>query len=309
MLNLDQSIEKLADIFNKIPFKDLNFYRNGFKVQNWLGDEKDDVMICVLKSKHTQEDYHRQNYFFFNYAYKNNYEALSQKYNNLIEIKENECYFSQPDCGYAININNVDSDSIIVGVLIKKEAFFKEYLTIIASSDTLFNFFLTPEKNNFSEEFIKLDFSKDKTMRKLLDLMTVEYANEDNQEILKSYTLSLLLLIARAYKRSKIKTTNVKLIDEILQYIGQSPDNLSLQELADYFGYHPNYISNLIHKKTGKKFSELKIDSRMQKAKMLLSSTSLSVEDISNLLGYSDPSNFYKQYKKYYKVSPREKVA
>lgn len=306
-MNLKESIEKLADQFNKIPFKDLTFYKNKYKVQKWLGKENDDIMICLLKSKNTQEDYHRQDYFFFNYAYKNNYKALSQKYNNLIEIKENECYFSQPDCGYAININNIDKDSIIVGVLIKKDIFFKEYLSIIASNDTLFNFFLIPEKNDFSEEFIKLDFSNDNSMKNLLNLMIVEYANEDNQEILKSYTLSLLLLISRAYKKEKNKTTNIELIDKIIQYINQNSEDVSLQEIANYFGYHPNYISNMIHKKTGKKFSDIKIESKMKKSKILLDNTTLSVEEISDILGYSDPSNFYKTFRKFYKTSPREK--
>lgn len=304
-MKLEESIEKLAKEFNQIPFQKLTSYVNGQKMQTWLGKKEDDVMICLLKSKNTAEDYHRQDYFFFNYAYQNSYKALSQKYNNLIDIKENECYFSQPDCGYAINIHNISSDTIIVGVLIKKQVFFKEYLSVIAKDDTLFNFFLIPEKNNFSEEFIKLDFKKDKTVQNLLNLMIMEYADKDNQEILKSYTLSLLLLLAREYRKENPESQRKELIEEIKEYVNTNSDTLSLEELASHFHYHPNYISSFIHKKTGKRFSDLILEKKMRRAKMLLDNTSLSIEDISDLLGYADTSNFYKTFKKYYGLTPR----
>lgn len=303
-MNLDESINKLSNEFNNIPFKDLTFIKDGYKVQKWLGKDKDSITICVLKSKKNIEDYHKQDYFFFNYAYKGNYKALSLKYNNLIDINEDECYFSQPDCGYAININNIDKETIIVGVLIKKEIFFKEYLSIIANDNILFNFFINPEKNNFSEEYIKIDFKNNKEIKNLLNLMIIEYVNYDNQEILKSYTLSLLLLISREYNKNN-KETNIDLTDQIIQYINKNSDTITLNKIATYFGYHPNYISSLIHKKTGKKFNDIIIDSKMRKAKILIDNTSLSNEEISDILGYSDPSNFYKIFKKYYNITPR----
>ena len=47
-------------------------------------------MMCVFKGREIHEPFHRQDFFFINYAWKNSYEALSAKYNNLITIQENE---------------------------------------------------------------------------------------------------------------------------------------------------------------------------------------------------------------------------
>lgn len=303
-MQLDEAIDQLAGEFAQIDFNGLTYSRGGHRVQRWLGKPEDDVMICLLRSHHTAEDYHKQDYFFFNYAYKGSYQALSQKYNNLIALREDECYFSQPECGYSINVSST-TDTIIIGVLIKKNTFFKEYLSVIATDSALFNFFLTPEKNSFAEEFIKLDFSSDMTVRRLLELMVVEYASHDDQEVLKSYTMSLLLLIMRKYAELS-STAAISQIDKIRRYISQNDANISLKAVARHFGYHPNYLSRLIHAKTGQKFSDLVLDSRMSKAKTMLAGTSLSIEDISTILGYSDTSNFYKAFKRAYGTTPRK---
>ena len=46
----------------------------------------------------------------------------------------------------------------------------------------------------------------------------------------------------------------------------------------------------------------------MERAVLLMKSTTLSIEDISAMLGYSNTSNFYKAFKEYYRKTPREFV-
>ena len=83
-------------------------------------------------------------------------------------------------------------------------------------------------------------------------------------------------------------------------------DVVTLKEIAERFNYHPNYISTLLHRSTGRKFSEILLEKRMARAILLMKNTSLSVEEIAAMLGYSDQSSFYKAFKNYYHVSPRE---
>ena len=87
-------------------------------------------MICVFKGKQIQEPFHRQDFFFINYAYKNSYQALSEKNNNLITINEKECYIGQPYSGYALRADS-NEDVVIIGVLIRKDSFFREYLPMV----------------------------------------------------------------------------------------------------------------------------------------------------------------------------------
>lgn len=47
----------------------------------------------------------------------------------------------------------------------------------------------------------------------------------------------------------------------------------------------------------------------MKRAVILLKETDLSVEEISLMLGYSNSSNFYKAFKEYYHLTPREFIS
>ncbi len=44
----------------------------------------------------------------------------------------------------------------------------------------------------------------------------------------------------------------------------------------------------------------------MERAGILLKGTSLPIEEIALMLGYSNSSNFYKAFREYYHMSPRE---
>ena len=65
------------------------------------------------------EPFHRQDFFFINYVYKNSYQTLSAKYNNLIVIEEDECYIGQPYSGYALRKEKGSEAVVIFGVLIQ----------------------------------------------------------------------------------------------------------------------------------------------------------------------------------------------
>lgn len=306
---LKKSIDKLsADFPNlKWSYKIQTVNREQERVQNWLGEDNEDIMVCVLKDIKVQEEFHRQDYFFINYAYKNSYIAQSYKFNNEITINENECYIGQPFSGYAIK-TMPDTPPFIVGILIKKELFYKEFLTVISGEPDIFRFFITTQTNKFSDEFLHFSFLKNSVFKNILDLMIIEYANkgENSQMLLKYYTESLLVQIARRYKELNPVTKNLKLSDKILIYMEEHSETATLGDISARFSYHPNYISALLKEETGKTFTEHLLDIRMNKALMLLKGTSLSIEKISAMLGYTNHSNFYKAFKSYYGKSPRE---
>ena len=309
---LNMAIEKLAVEFSAL---DLTFHemadgKEGDVTSYWPGAENEDVLVCVFKGTRIEEPFHRQDFFFINYAYRNSYQALSAKYNNTVTIRENECYIGQPYSGYALCCDNAE-EAIIIGVLIRKDAFFREYLSLVYADAELFRFFIEPQTNRFSDEFIHLTMTKDHAIRALLELMIIEYADrrEDTQQVLKALLQALLLQIARRYRISRADDEpHVSLSAQIVRYIGDHSDTVTLGELSARFSYHPNYISALLPRETGKKFSELLLEKRMERAALLLRNTSLSIEEIAAMLGYSNHSNFYKAFKEYYHTSPREYV-
>ena len=306
---LNLAINKLGIEFGSL---DLSFHqmkngKPGDITSYWPGDENEDVLVCVFKGKEISEPFHRQDFFFINYAYDGSYQALSEKYNNLITIGEDECYIGQPYSGYALRANS-DTEITIVGILIRKDSFFHEYLPTVYTDAELFRFFIEPQSNKFSDEFIHLSVTKDHAIRTLLELMIMEYADrkDDTQRILKAMLQTLMLEIARRYKIKKAGSTHKSLSDRILEYMDDHSDVVTLKDIAARFGYHPNYISTLLHRNTGRKFSEILLEKRMARAVLLMKNTTLSVEEIAAMLGYCDQSSFYKAFKGYYHTSPRE---
>ena len=280
------------------------------KMSQWQGDPNEDIIIVAFKGRHISEPFHRQDFFFIDYAYHLDYNALSSKYDNLITVREGDCYIGQPFSGYALKGDSTDDDIIMIGVHIKKEAFFREYLPALSQDPDMFRFFLDPQTDKFSDEFIHLSFEKTSPVRSLLEMMVIEYADkkEDTQLILKPMVLALFMHIARRYRLEKSDIKAATLSESIVGYINSHPESVTLKDIAAHFSYHPNYVSSLLHKELGKTFSEIVLERRMDRALIMLKGTTLSIEEISSMLGYTNTSNFYKAFRAYYGKSPREYI-
>ena len=311
MPDIHQALEKLGADFSSL---DLTFHpmegaREGDVTSFWPGPEQDDALVCVFKGTKIEEPFHRQDFFFMNYAYQNSYQAFSGKNNNAITILENECYIGQPYSGYALRCDN-EEETVIIGVLIQKDAFFHEYLSLVYEDADLFRFFIEPTSNRFSDNIIHLPATQDHAIRALLEMMVIEYADRkaDTQRMLKSLLHTLILQIARRYQLAYTKQTSDSITVKIVRHINDHSDTVTLNSLSKAFSYHPNYISALLPRETGKTFTEILLEKRMERAAMLIRNTTLTIEEIAAMLGYSHQSNFYKAFKSYYKVSPREWV-
>lgn len=302
--DVDKAIKKLGQDFPHLKWDFSPMPGSSDLVSHWLGDESEEVMVNVFYGKRINEQFHRQDFFFIHFAYRGDYDALSAKYNNRITIKEGSCYIGQPYSGYAAKRES-DEECIIIGVLIKK-TFIREFLNALSADTDMLRFFLEPQKNCYSDKFIHLDIPETSPIWKLLGLMALEYANktEDSQKILKPMVMSLAMYLAVEYKRQNLPVGN-NLSDKLTGYIETNADIVTLKSMAAHFGYHPVYLSRLLPEKTGKTFSELQLEARMHRAEPLLKHTDLSIANIAAMLGYSNNSNFYKAFRQYYGVSPR----
>ncbi|MEG2186664.1 MAG: helix-turn-helix domain-containing protein [Clostridia bacterium] len=82
--------------------------------------------------------------------------------------------------------------------------------------------------------------------------------------------------------------------------------DLSLNELAATKYYmNPNYLSRLFKAETGVGFSKYLLSVRMRKAKELLLSTEMSVNEVAAMVGYVSTSYFIQNFKKCFGETPR----
>lgn len=96
-------------------------------------------------------------------------------------------------------------------------------------------------------------------------------------------------------------------IREALSFIEQNFQNdISVEDIATFCGLNRSYFGKIFRDTVGKSPQEFLMSYRMRKAAELLKLTQLSVGDIGNAVGYSNPLHFSRAFKNIYQVSPRK---
>jgi AraC-like DNA-binding protein len=79
-----------------------------------------------------------------------------------------------------------------------------------------------------------------------------------------------------------------------------------LSETSMILGLSEAYLRRLFHRETGRTFHRYMRETRMARATELLKGHARSIKQIAVEAGYSDVSNFYRDFKSVYGVTPRE---
>lgn len=79
---------------------------------------------------------------------------------------------------------------------------------------------------------------------------------------------------------------------------------ITVEEISDYIGLNRSYLGIIFKEYTNMTPQEFIIDFRINKAKKLLGDMSMLIGDVSRSVGYDDPLNFSKIFKKIVGVSP-----
>lgn len=82
--------------------------------------------------------------------------------------------------------------------------------------------------------------------------------------------------------------------------------DISLQQLAEHVYLNRTYFCELFKKETGINFNDFLTQTRMEKAKDLLSQKDAKIGYVAQMVGYSNVSYFIKLFKKYTNMSPVE---
>lgn len=105
-------------------------------------------------------------------------------------------------------------------------------------------------------------------------------------------------------KESKVISLSIrKTLDYINEHYSQ---NITLNDMAEYNGISPYYLSRLFTKETGKNFVDYVNEVRIKKAKELLREDNYKYYEIAEMVGINDSHYFSKIFKKYTGITPSE---
>lgn len=96
-----------------------------------------------------------------------------------------------------------------------------------------------------------------------------------------------------------------KHIEKILEFIDMNlSHNISLNDIADFIGLNPSYVSKIFKDHIGKNYVDYLNRSRIEKAKQLLINTKLAVKEVGFRVGFNSVQTFTRTFKKYEKITP-----
>lgn len=91
---------------------------------------------------------------------------------------------------------------------------------------------------------------------------------------------------------------------EIMNYIQANYLDVTLDDLSEKFFLSKPYLSKYIKEKSGMTFGDIVKKVRMKKARALLKSSSMTVENIALSVGYQNVEHFNRLFKKAYNMTP-----
>ncbi|HHV09396.1 MAG TPA: response regulator [Clostridiales bacterium] len=104
------------------------------------------------------------------------------------------------------------------------------------------------------------------------------------------------------------KRTPQEVVEEISGYIIKNLGNeeLSVNEMAERFFFHPVYLNRLFKKEKNVSVSQFIINERMKMAASLLRTGNYNANEVAAKVGYTHYTNFYNMFEKYYECSPTQ---
>ncbi len=144
-------------------------------------------------------------------------------------------------------------------------------------------------------------------IEKILDANTLTLSNEIRRV---GYLYDLLSTMIEAQSSAigdkRYYYSNETYVEHALQYISLNySKNIKVNDIANDIGINRSYFTSIFKKVIHISPQEYLMNYRFQKAAELIKSTNLSIQEISNRVGYENPYNFSKMFKSFYGTSPK----
>ena len=222
-------------------------------------------------------------------------------------IQEGNLVFIAPENVHALSVFD---ESVVMTIYIRRSTFELAFFNLLRKENVLSLFFLESLYSRKKISHLIMDTDKDQEIKQSIIEMYAEASTNDyySDQILLSMFNLLIFKLARNYGQniripSSGKESDSK-IDEILQYIYENYQTVSLNSTAEHFHYSPAYCSRLIRSHTDTTFSSIVKNAKLGTAQSILKNTKMTVEELALHIGYESKQAFIKAFQKETGMTP-----
>ncbi|MCR5451283.1 MAG: AraC family transcriptional regulator [Lachnospiraceae bacterium] len=202
-----------------------------------------------------------------------------------------------------------DKNDIALNFIILPEFFDQTLRMMVLTQSPLRDFLVNCLKSERSQtSFLHFKVSDILPIQNLMENLIYSLLSGEEDFYKDEMTMGLLFLHLLSHTKNVVaggSSYDQELVFDVLSYIATYYKDASLSNFARARHLDLTRISKIIKKHTGFNYQQLLQQQRIAKACELLTNTTLSIEEISQNVGYDNISFFHRLFKKYYGMSPR----
>ena len=163
-------------------------------------------------------------------------------------------------------------------------------------------------KNKDFSSLNRVFFCNDSSMLNTVVTAMSEYAHKSSEytKVLQHIVCMILVMLSRNLSSTTEEDKENGFVSEIKNYINENfSSNVELSTICKKLGYNSHYVGNTFKKQTGLTFTEYLHKVRIKRACFLLTSTTMSIAQVANEIGYQNITYFYRVFKEKMGVDPK----
>lgn len=205
-----------------------------------------------------------------------------------------------------------DDHAIILDFFIRVTTFDTAFFQLLNRNNYLSVVFSNAIYNT-EGSYILWHCNGDKTIKELVIESYKEWVNRPkySEQMIEANVLKFFVILMRAHENEAIfSVPQINSTDSMFQtfvnYMNLHCQNVTLNILAYQFGYSERQVIRILKKQSGKGFSELLQEIRMNRAIQLLKNPAVSISQIANTIGYANVSYFHNVFLKTFTFTPED---
>lgn len=226
----------------------------------------------------------------------------------LFELKKGDFFIIPPNVPYALM---TEHESICIHIMIRRSYLNSVYCDIFDYNPLVMHFFSNVLTSNLNEyQYILFHSADNESIREAILNLFAEYLWGND---LQGYIMECYLKLIFAYLL-QLDTSNIDTSEKcsnldfhyrlILNYLKQNYQSATLKSTAEFVHFSKQYICRIVKEISGSTFSTLLTEIRIDIASSYLKETTLRLEDIAELTGFSDASHLSQVFKKMKSITP-----
>ena len=252
-----------------------------------------------------------ENHNFYELVYIDSGNAVVLSDGIKTPLSQGEAYLHKPNEKHTIYTEGEFANSAIISFECKDKILTElcgKILSFNTEQKSILNKVINEAKISYSDPLNDLNLTK---MNKRLS------SPFGGEQIIKNCIELLLISLLRKEILLSVETTPMvdglhsPIIEGIKQILSEKiskNENVSLEELSIKLGYSKSYLKTKFKQETGKSILQFFINMKIEKAKKLLSQGNKTINEVSDILGFSYVQYFCRQFKLYTDMTPSEYV-